>query len=638
MPRTRATHPTHPTDCTPLGVLGYNGVHGLFVRREKGVRVSFSIVWEDRAGRFGLIGKDVSIRHANGTKENPHACSHFRFFYSGENNGESYVMTYVKVGPGKKKKLVIATAHDIYSWLVRGTIDISEGTSAENLGAENTAFISTGERSYHLYKSGLFATYGESADLKAWTWQPDLLFTSRPGSFDAGQLAIIGACYLPQGILVIYDASAKDGPLNRVAAGAVLFSTENPTRILWRSSAPLWEGLVYSKDEELKPLGSVVLNGQLGLYWASAEGSIIRVIIDVPQTVFPAFIRRPQTQYLHRSHKNPVMAAQTHREWEAEAVFNPAAIYDNGRVHLLYRAIGRNGLSVLGYASSADGLHFDDRSAEPVFSLDGRRQNEPTPLQYSPMLYPSGGSWGGTEDPRIVNIENKIYLTFTAFDDWSCIRVGASSIDRDDFLNKRWRWTEPILISPPGQIHKNWVLFPEKINGKFAILHSVTPEIKIDYVTHLEDLATGKYVIKSRAPGPVPKSPDRWENIVRGAGPPPIKTKAGWLVFYHAIEHDDPGKYKLGALLLDLHHPEKIIARAPSPLLSPDMWYENEGKPGIVYACGAIVHNDDIAVYYGGGDKHVCLATASLNDVLEKIQGGGHIALKPKKRGRVSKA
>jgi predicted GH43/DUF377 family glycosyl hydrolase len=66
-------------------------------------------------------------------------------------------------------------------------------------------------------------------------------------------------------------------------------------------------------------------------------------------------------------------------------------------------------------------------------------------------------------------------VTYLEFGGWNSMRIALTSISEKDFNNENWKWTKPQYISPPGQIHKNWVLFPEKINGKYAILHSITP-------------------------------------------------------------------------------------------------------------------------------------------------------------------
>src|SRR3989338_5768696 len=323
---------------------------------------------------------------------------------------------------------------------------------------------------------------------------------------------------------------------------------------------------------------------------------------------------------LGRHRENPVLCPNSENVWESCGRFNPAAIQDGaGNTHLLYRAAGSDGVSRIGYASAKDGVHFDDALSYPVFVMPSPRcATIPTSLQrHDLILYPSGGSWGGCEDPRMVRLGGLVYVTFNAFDGWDFIRIGSVSIDENDFWGKRWRWSRPIFISPEKEIHKNWVLFPEKIGGKFAILHSVSPEIQVDYVDHLEDLASGRHVIESHFTHEKPRR--EWDSFRRGVGPPPLKTEKGWLVLYHAIDKKDSHRYKLGALLLDPDNPRKVIAEAPEPLLVPDMWYENDWEPGIIYACGAVIKDDTLFVYYGGGDKHVCVATAPLRKILNML-------------------
>ncbi len=321
---------------------------------------------------------------------------------------------------------------------------------------------------------------------------------------------------------------------------------------------------------------------------------------------------------VERHHKNPVLVPHPDHPWESYSTFNPGAVLDDDeQVHLLYRAMGDDGVSRMGYSKSEDGFHFGEKIGYPVFSMQSPRKMHPTTIQRpDPVMYPSGGSWGGCEDPRIVRIGDRIYVTFNAFDGWDFIRMGCVSINAQDFFEKKWNWSQPMLISPPGELHKNWILFPEKINGKFAILHSIYPEISIDYVNRLEDLASGVQVIKSPWKDRIPR--DSWDTWLRGAGPPPLRTERGWLVLYHAMDASDPDRYKLGAFLLDLNDPTKILARAPEPLLVPDMWYENT-EPGIVYVCGALIKQGTLFLYYGGGNKYVCVATAPLDHILNKL-------------------
>lgn len=332
----------------------------------------------------------------------------------------------------------------------------------------------------------------------------------------------------------------------------------------------------------------------------------------------------PKFLLLARSLHNPILKPGTNL-WTAEAVMNPAAAIIGNRTHLLYRAIGMDGVSRIGYASSANGIIFDKRLPYPVYVAQKPRVLPGHVQKYSPVLYPSGGSWGGCEDPRMVVIEGRVYVTFNMFDGWDFIRVAAISIAQEDFLAERfWKWDGPHLLSRPGEIQKNWVLFPEKINGKYAILHSIAPDVEIAYRNSIEDIGTTEPFIESwvGSRDGLPSRENSWDSHVRGAGPPPIRTDRGWLLFYHAIDKNDPGRYKLGAMLLDIDDPAKILYRSVSPVLCPDAQYENDGKPGIVYACGAVMRDGKLFIYYGGADKVVCVATTPVGSFIGALVDG----------------
>ncbi|MFA6278672.1 MAG: hypothetical protein WCS97_00840 [Candidatus Paceibacterota bacterium] len=331
---------------------------------------------------------------------------------------------------------------------------------------------------------------------------------------------------------------------------------------------------------------------------------------------------------LSKSSRNPILKPGSH-PWTAEAVLNPAAAVIGGRTHLLYRAVGTDGVSRIGYASSADGITFDERLPYPAYasrnpggSLPGSRR------RYSPVMYPSGGSWGGCEDPRMVVIDGCVYVTFNMFENWM-LRVGVISMSEEDFLAKQFhRWEGPIVLTHSDR-EKNWMLFPEKIAGQFAILHSIIGDdenhVRVEFIDDLADLTLRKFT--SPDPQRVPDMLVAWHTHVRSAGPPPLRTDKGWLVFYHAHDAHEPSRYKLGAMLLDLVDPTKILYRAVAPVIEPDEHYENAGKPGIVYACGAVVREGTLFVYYGGADKVVCVATAPLDDFLDAIIKGNQTSL-----------
>ncbi len=329
-------------------------------------------------------------------------------------------------------------------------------------------------------------------------------------------------------------------------------------------------------------------------------------------------IRKPEL-CLKRSIDKLIISPNPENSWEAWQTFNPAAILIKNKIHFLYRAIGDNWLSSLGYANSYDGFKINRRLPYAVY------QHLTVSEPYKYYSFASGGSWGGCEDPRIVRVgnENKLYLTYTACD--SGLRMGISSIKLNDFLNERWNWSKARLISPPNEVHKNWVIFPEKINNKYAILHSINPKILIAYVDSL-DFKKGEY-INSKFIGKTNKR--RWDSNLRGSGPPPIKTKDGWLVLYHANDYRENWKYKVGAMLLDIKNPEKVICRSKQPILEPEGDYEMYGsKPGIVYASGAIVKDGRLIIYYGGADNYVCVAHTNLNKFLKALKEGKKKKLK----------
>lgn len=348
-----------------------------------------------------------------------------------------------------------------------------------------------------------------------------------------------------------------------------------------------------------------------------------------------AWMRRPLA--LTRLPHNPVLGPNPDSWWESLAVFNPAAFELDGTVHLLYRALGPDGVSRIGHATSEDGLHFT-RDADPAYdpspesvgrAAQARGAPAPTKLSYETLTYsqatPSGGGWGGSEDPRAVVIDGEVCMTFTAFEGWQNVRMALATLGLRDLRHGLFNWSRGLYLSAPGQVQKNWVLFPEKFRGRYALITNVYPAIEISYFTR-KDIEDERY-LESRFERQERKG--KWDTWVRGAGAPPLKTEEGWLLLYHAIDERDPGKYKLGAMLLDLAEPTKVLYRSAHPILEPSEWYENDWKPGVVYATGAVVKDDELIVYYGGGDKHIAAAKAPLNEFLSKLASGEHAVLEP---------
>jgi len=352
---------------------------------------------------------------------------------------------------------------------------------------------------------------------------------------------------------------------------------------------------------------------------------------------------------LLRHDNNPILSPDAASYWQSEGTFNPAALMDSdGNVHVLYRTVGGDGVSRLGYMMSQNGMDDWERLAYPVYEsdvLDYSRAG--VDHNFDPGQNTSGGGWIGCEDPRLTIVGDTVYMLYVAFGGWDSIRIAYSTQSLSDFRMRRFNWSRSKYLSPPGQTNKNWVLFPEKINGKFALLYNIWPKISIHYVDRLDDLEYKSLTAgKSWNRGAFPGMPDswilheqgtagerwvdpeqldtntwgnseRWDTWMRGVGPSPMKTELGWLVIYHAMDKTDPHRYKIGVMILDYSNPEKVLYKAPVPLLSPDEHYENDYKNGVLFACGAVIRDGTLLVYYGGGDKHVCVAQASMGDLLK---------------------
>ncbi|MGE0191443.1 MAG: glycosidase [Planctomycetota bacterium] len=340
---------------------------------------------------------------------------------------------------------------------------------------------------------------------------------------------------------------------------------------------------------------------------------------------------RPEVQRLEPAPTNPILAPDQRHAWESKAVFNPAAVLIDDEVHLLYRAIGEQDRSSLGHATSKTGLDFSKPTEMPAYvareAFEGHAHHVHAP---HPGSYASGGGgWGGVEDPRVTQIGDRVYMTYVAYNGIDPPRVALTSIRTSDFRARRWTWAPPVLISEPGVVNKNAVLFPEKVRDRFVMIHRVYPNILLDYLDDLDFDGKTRWLVGQHV---IPPSTEGWDNHKVGAGPPPIKTHAGWLLICQGVGKEEGYRYKSGAMLLDLRRPERVLVRPKEPILEPDAWYTNQGwKAGVVYPCGAVVKNGHLLVYYGGADTYVCVATAPFDAFVNSLarRRRPHMVLRP---------
>jgi predicted GH43/DUF377 family glycosyl hydrolase len=301
---------------------------------------------------------------------------------------------------------------------------------------------------------------------------------------------------------------------------------------------------------------------------------------------------------LNRFSGNPILTPIRNNSWESKMVFNPGAYLNGSNIHILYRAVDENYTSHIGYASSKNGLKIDERLDKPVI----------TPEYEWEKL--------GIEDVRVNKIDNHIYITYTALSNNGPRVAIAETKDFTSFIKKG-------LIGP-NHYDKDAVFFPKRIDGKIILLHRIEPNIQLAYFESVADIFNPPKEYWKKNMDNIEnltllKPKQEWEMAKIGAGPPPIETDRGWILLYHGV--DQFKVYRVGAVLLDLDTPSKILARTTEPLLQPKEWYEHWGYiPDVVFPTGTALIDETLYVYYGAADTTCCVATTNINDLLKKLK------------------
>ncbi|MFD2583586.1 glycoside hydrolase family 130 protein [Pedobacter vanadiisoli] len=246
-------------------------------------------------------------------------------------------------------------------------------------------------------------------------------------------------------------------------------------------------------------------------------------------------------------------------------------------------------LSHLRLVCSDDGIHFYQPEEFPLLQGEGKDE-----------IF-------GIEDCRVSFIDDTYYLTFTA--------VSGHGVGVGMRTTKNWKDFENHgMIIPPH--NKDCALFEERINGKFYALHRPSSvALGGNYIWLAESpdgIHWGKHrcIIKTRS--------ELWDSARVGAGAAPIKTAEGWLEIYHGA--NERHQYCLGAFLMDLNDPSKVLARTEEPIMIPKEDYELHGFFGeVVFTNGHIVNGDELTIYYGAADEFVCGAKFSIKEILETL-------------------
>jgi len=314
-------------------------------------------------------------------------------------------------------------------------------------------------------------------------------------------------------------------------------------------------------------------------------------------------------------------------------VFNPGVIYDEGRFFMYERTAGtlRPFHCYIGMLESDDGVHFKHVKDEPVFT---------------PEM--AGSPYGSVQDPRVVKIGDTYYMTYAfrpyawnyhptglGVPEWSAPDFPRFSGKPEDNQSRsgiavskdRVRWEHLCWATPPELDDRDVILFPEKIAGRYALLRRplqyVGPEYGTDiagiWICFSEDLKTWS------EPELIAKPENQWESGRIGASTPPIRTERGWLLLYHGVENLHPPTqrvvYRVGAMILDLKDPRKVIARTRNFIMEPETYYEKFGLyiPNVIFPTGSVVKDGLLHLYYGVCDTAIALATVPLDELVEHV-------------------
>ncbi len=278
--------------------------------------------------------------------------------------------------------------------------------------------------------------------------------------------------------------------------------------------------------------------------------------------------------------------------FRVNSIFNPGVTKYNDEYLLLCRVEMPDGRSSFVKATSKDGYNFKVEN-----------QTILTPKDHGEHF--TYCEWG-IEDPRITKLEDRYIITYTGYSKYMPLVFLSETKDFKSF-KIHGPITEPS--------NKDCAIFPERIGGYYWKIDRPSAEIRRDmWISRSPDLIHwGSYKILTE-----PRM-GTWENDKIGLSSPPIKTHKGWLLLYHGVRgFGVSSMYKVGAMLLDLNNPWKIIGRTNEPILFPETDYERIGDvQNVVFTCGWFNEPDGkIKIYYSGADTNICLAETSVDYLL----------------------
>jgi beta-1,4-mannooligosaccharide/beta-1,4-mannosyl-N-acetylglucosamine phosphorylase len=319
---------------------------------------------------------------------------------------------------------------------------------------------------------------------------------------------------------------------------------------------------------------------------------------------------------MHRYINNPIITRKDIPDippflTNVTSVFNPGAIKFNGKYVLLLRVQGRSRETFLIKAEGKDGIRFE--VSKDIVRFNGLER-------VKRRIY-------HIYDPRIVELEKVFYVLFAMDMDDACQLGLGKTVDFDTF--------EFIEIVSNEDI-RNGVLFPERVGGKYLRFDRPNRVRKEGGPTSGNTiwLSESDDLIRWKPIGPVIDGRFHYWDEFIGSGPPPVKTREGWLHVYHGVatHFNSVNIYQTGVFLADYDNPLKVIGRCRENILEPRELYELTGQvPNVVFPSGMIVENYDsegfaendsaVKIYYGAADTVVGLATTTISDLIAASRG-----------------
>jgi len=346
------------------------------------------------------------------------------------------------------------------------------------------------------------------------------------------------------------------------------------------------------------------------------------------------------TDIANRFTENPILRPAdllpNDKGLKIECLLNPGVFMYQGKVWLIIRVAerpvqqeGRVSFPILDLAGELSIIEIDRKNidlglADPrmvryenadylttlshfrlMCSDDGIHFYEPE--GYHPIVGKGLYETFGIEDCRVTEMDSKYYLTYTAVSD-NGVAVGL-------MMTEDWiKFDRGHLIFPPH--NKDCTLFDTKIGNSYYALHRPSsPAVGGNYIwladsPDLIHWGNHQCIVRTRK--------GKWDSVRVGAGGSPIRTDRGWLEIYHGA--DEQNRYCLGAILLDLENPAKVLARTDDPIMEPDQEYEKNGFFGnVVFTNGHIVEGDQLTIYYGASDEVICGARFSIGEILTRL-------------------